>query len=266
MVLLMPVVLPDVERLDELAPLRDGLYLPERVLTVTGRHALLWGRQHGIDRHLLIERVAPIGAAERSNVPAALPVLRRLSHIGWPQCLDVFAEDNALYIVTVTGEGTPLALLDEPLSPQLAVEVGIHLCNALNYLHGIGQHSSPLSVQPETVFLTRANRARITNLAEMIGIAEYRACRSSADEAWNVGCTMHHALTRWRGNHRKGAPAVGSLRIDVPAELLDIIARALSRSLSRRFADCAALRQALVRLQASDLMWCTSAFAQLCRR
>ncbi len=237
------------------ASIHDGLYIPESVLMVAERHALLWGCQRGVNRHLVIERVARVTKSEASRAMAARSSLVRLSHDNLPQCLDVFVEDHTLYVVMATGEGAPLTRLDELITPRLAVRMGIQICNALNYLHGLGGQKTMLAVEPATVFLTRAERVKLTNLAALIGLAlpaEHLAghrCQSKTDEVFGVGAALHYALTRWPGHYCDGAPAVETMRPDVTSDLATIIGRALDPKPAARFADSAAMRFKLLRLQ-----------------
>ncbi len=229
--------------------LQNGQYIPERVLTVNARHALLWGGQYGMNRHLAIERIADITPTELEQVNARKQALFSVQHENIARCIDLFDEHSALYVVMVTGEGKPLAQREVPVSPHEALDIGIQICNALNYLSIHTEFTNHGAIEPATVFVTDGNRVKLTNLAALLGVAPVSSEADLArSDVFAVGATMHHALTGWAGDYAAEIPPVESLCEAVPAELCAVIRRALSPNPADRWANSAEMRYALLRV------------------
>jgi hypothetical protein len=229
--------------------LQNGQYIPERILTVNARHALLWGGQRGMNRHLAIERIADITPAEIEQANARKQSLLSVQHENIARCIDLFDEQSALYVVMVTGEGKPLAQREVPVSPHEALDIGIQICNALNYLSLHTEFTNHGAIEPATVFITDGNRVKLTNLAALLGVAPVSAEADMArSDVFAVGATMHHALTGWNGDYSAEIPSMESLCEGIPAELCGVIKRALAPDPADRWANSAEMRYALLRV------------------
>ncbi|HKD75311.1 MAG TPA: hypothetical protein VKB76_07435 [Ktedonobacterales bacterium] len=249
----MAVIMPSASSTEAdsevIVSLQNGQYIPERILTVNARHALLWGGQRGMNRHLAIERIADITPAEIELANSRKHALLSVQHENIARCIDLFDEHSALYIVMVTGEGKPLAQREVPVSPHEALDIGIQICNALNYLSIHTEFTNHGAIEPSTVFITDGNRVKLTNLASLLGVAQVlEEADLARSDVFAVGATMHHALTGWNGDYTTEIPPVESLCEAIPSELCSVIKRALAPNPADRWANSAEMRYALLRI------------------
>lgn len=249
MAVTMPSTSPQETQSQILVSLQNGLYVAESILNVNEQHALLWGYQRGFNRHLAIERIVDSPAATTTQAIAHKQAVLNLNHENLARCVDVFAEEAALYVVMVTGEGKPLAQQHTPITPKQAVAIGIQICNALNYLSNHTEFTNHGAIEPTTVFLTDGNRVKLTNIAALLGAVATPAIAAMArDDVFGVGATMHYALTGWNGNYHAETPPFDALCERIPAELCQVLKRALSPNPADRWANSAELRYALLRI------------------
>ncbi|HYE81869.1 MAG TPA: serine/threonine-protein kinase [Clostridia bacterium] len=93
---------------------------------------------------------------------AEVDILKKLYHISLPRVVDVFKDEQGLYIVESNIEGTTLdRLLKRQGSFALdrVVDWSLELCDILKYLHGI--KPSPIiyrDLKPSNIILTQGNR------------------------------------------------------------------------------------------------------------
>lgn len=240
------------------ATVHGGQFLLESVLCSSDQRTLLWGRQGSLARCLLVERIDGISAKRAKAASAQGSALLALSHENLAQCIEVFREGHALYTIMVTGPGTTMAQMSD-LSVACAIDYGVQICNALNYLHWRAQaHPGTIrcgAVSPDAVFITTHQRVRLTHMGELLGVDDADSafapppCDVTCAEVFSVGATLHHALTGWQGMYRKGAPALSTLRPDCTPDLDAVFARALALDPAQRWPSSAELRYALLRLQ-----------------
>ena len=247
-----PAAQPEVQvqtQIQTITSLQNGQYIPESVLNVSQRHALLWGCQRGVNWHLAFERITEISSGDAEIAQRQKTAIMNLNHENIARCIDVFTEDNALYIAMVTGEGKPLAQRTEQITTKGAVEIGIQICNALNYLSNHTEFISHGAIEPSTIFLTDGNRVKLTNQAALLGIMPPSTEPDGArHDVFGVGATMHYALTHWTGNYRLEVPPLAELCANISPELCAIITRALAPNPADRWANSAELRYALLRI------------------
>jgi serine/threonine protein kinase len=243
---------PAQEQSEQIISLRDGLYIPESILNVTDRHALLWGCQSGINRHIVIERLANMSQEEADQALYRAPAVLTIDHENLARCIDIFYERNALYIVMVTGEGTPLYHYSPSLSQSQALEAGIEICNALNYLNNHTEFAHHGAIQPQTVFRTLGGRIKLTNLVALLSAThatdEEFCWYNAREDVFGVGATIHYALTGWQGNYRQDTPPLDLLNNLASPELCQVIGRALAIDPADRWANAAELRYALLKI------------------
>ncbi len=239
-------------------PLHGGRYLVEDAWHVTGGRVVLWGRRCDIDQPVLIERCTGLSRARLGSALARADELLALAHPNLARCVDVFADEGALHTVLVPGAGATLATPRRLVAQAEAVNWGVQLCNALNYLAWRPEARGAVpTIDPTTVFISAVGRVRLVNLTALLGCAipRYRsrflppAMRGLPGAAvFGIGATLHHALTGWQGRYAEGAPPLGVLRPDCTDDLSALIARALAADPLARWHDPMALRQALLRL------------------
>lgn len=216
-----------------------------------GRRSLVRGWAANPARPVAVERVAGLGRERLAAALAQIPALAPLEHPNLPGIVSGFARGGALHIALTPGAGLPLGLRPELLTQRGALDLGVQICNGLNFLRWRGL-ALP-AVTPYTVFVTDAGRVKMTNIAALLGAATPRShgvfgAVGDAERAavWGVGATLHHALTGWRGDYRQGPPPALALRPDLTPACSAVLVRALAARPRDRFADSAALRYAIL--------------------
>lgn len=237
--------------------LQQGQYLVAERLCTSGNRTLFQGYQPALDRTILIERVTGLDSATRKLALAHKPWVLGLHNISLAQCLDVFVEKGALFTIMAAGTGKMLDRVGQLTAKQMAT-YGVQICNALNYLQlcpTCATHST--IVDPTTVYVTAAHRARLTPMAALLGVNDAHASSRFAPsneagdcaDVFCVGGTLHHALTGWHGVYANGAPTITSLRPDLAPEINAVIMHALALNPAERYQGIPALRYALLRLE-----------------
>lgn len=236
--------------------LQQGLYLATENLGTSDNRTLFHGLQPALDRAILIERVTGLDSATRKLALDHKPWVLALQHIHLALCVDVFVEKGALYTVMAAGTGQMLDRVGH-LTQQQAVSYGVQICNALNYLQLCPDCATHCTIiDPTTVYVTEAHRARLTPMAALLGVTDAhsssrfapRAEAGSCADVFCVGATLHHTLTGWDGTYADGAPALTSLRPDLAPDLNAVIMQALAPNPAERYQGIPALRYALLRL------------------
>lgn len=223
---------------------------------LVGKRRALWYGEHA-ELHLpvLTERVIRLSRSQQQTIVARFEAFRVLEHVNIPRILDMNLAGDRLQLVMHTGRGGPLGLLSRPVAQHEAVEIGIQICNALNYLHHHPIFAGRALITPATTFLTTANRVKLTGIAALLGasrddgMSQTPRGRGLRAEVYGIGVTLFYLLTGWRDTYRPDLPPLTELRPDLAPEFAVAIQRAMLPDPRRRWASSAELRYALLLLQ-----------------
>src|SRR5581483_3618952 len=206
-------------------------------------------------------------------------LLARVTDPGIVQIFDVGHAPEGLYFVAefVDGESLAALLSGHPLPPWRATEIAEQLCRALSGAHKRGiVHRD---VKPANVLISRHGQVKLTDfsvarLAEgttdgvagtVVGTPRYMAPEQArglrttpATDVYGVGVVLYEMLAGrppFTGRsavdlalrHLKDAPP--ALPSGTPAELVEIVGRALAKAPGHRYADGQAMAEALGRAQ-----------------
>ncbi|MBA3823904.1 MAG: hypothetical protein H0X24_08415 [Ktedonobacterales bacterium] len=245
--------MPGVNPVSAPQTLQNGAYTLGQPLCTLQDRTLFTAQQTGVDRPVLIERIAPIAPELAASAFMARQAVLGFEQVNIAQALDVFVEDGALYTVMCAGAGVPM-LNHAALTSQQAITYGVDICNSLSYLARHHGHLDAADISPCTVFITRADRARLTSMAALLGVhasannSRFVARAGDGEQAtvFSLGATLHYALSGWAGSyHDDAAPAL----VGVSPEFNAVLAKALAANPADRFTSISQLRQALLRLQ-----------------
>ena len=245
----MAIVMPPIQSDSQgqlIVSLRHGEYVPESVLDVTINHALLWGCRQGLNQHLVIERLTGLTSEEITQRLARAQAVMRLENDYLARCVDVFTEDNALYVAMVTGEGQPLKQVTSGLTEQRVKQIGIEICNALNYLCNHNEFVHHAAIDTSTVFLTQYGRVKLTNL---VALLDSTVTEPSDDvrreDVFGVGVTLFSALTGWQGDYRTTPLPLEVMDGNISQRFQKIIRKAVAENPLDRWENSMQLRFAL---------------------
>ena len=201
-------------------------------------------------------------------------ILATLSHPAIPKIFDFFDINDRAYLVQEYINGSDLELLlskTKELPVDKVVEWAADLCDVLDYLHN--QKPDPIvfrDMKPSNVMIDNLGKVRLIDFGiaktfvsgikhTMIGTEGYSAPEqykgdvTPQSDIYSLGATLHHLLTR--KDPRLEPPfsfherPITSFNPKAPPELVAIIERALSFSVTERFKSCAEMKEALDRLR-----------------
>ncbi len=228
------------------APLRaaEGMLLGTSRYRIEGKVAehgglSLW---EGIDRvyslPVVIQRIARITTLAASTALDGWLRLTRLEHSNLPRHLEAFTERTALYLVMHPGRGQLLRDAQR-LTGHQVIDIGIQICNALNYLDRQAEIPQHVVISPSALWLTAGGRVKLVAPRALILPAGLITPHSYVRA---IGRTLLTLLTG------QAAPVDDALQVHVHPELRTILRRATAERASRRFANPADLRFALLQL------------------
>lgn len=88
-------------------------------------------------------------------------ILKNLNHTGIVRIIDIFYEDNNLYIVEDYIEGQTLEEqvdVNGPLSSELVKDISLQLCSILDYLHSFNPPIVYRDLKPSNIMITPSNK------------------------------------------------------------------------------------------------------------
>lgn len=225
---------------------------------------------------------------ERFHQEATL--LTTLDHPAIVRCLDHGHAPNGdafLILEWLAGETLTSLLTRRRLSPREVIELGMRLASGLATAHAHGVVHR--DIKPSNIVIAADDVARvklldfgiarlhdsqqaITRTGMIVGTAGYMAPEQASCDAtvgpaadvFSLGCVLFECLTgqpAFRGHHPMALlakllfeqpPSIASIRPDAPRALSALITRMLSKQVSVRPADGAAVWQALFDLEEED--------------
>jgi eukaryotic-like serine/threonine-protein kinase len=214
------------------------------------------------------DMLSPVEAAEVSEAfKHEAFLLAKLMHPNLPAIYEYFAEQHSWYLVMSFIEGESLEQHLERMGGSLAVEealqIGLHLCSVLEYLHNrqppiIFRDLKPSNVMrtPEgQLYLIDFGIARIfkhgqTRDTTALGSPGYaapeqygRAQSTLRNDIYSLGATLYHLLS---GRDPSEPPLLfPTLQLPAYPGLAELIARMLEQDAARRPANMAEVRQEL---------------------
>lgn len=195
-------------------------------------------------------------------------ILKKLNHSGIPRIIDIFYENNNLYIVEDYIEGQTLEnLIDKEgsLDDIKACEIALELCEILAYLHSFEPPIIYRDLKPSNVMITPKNEVKLIDF----GISRVYKESKSTDtiymgskgyaapeqyglsqsnirtDIYGLGTTMYFMLM---GNPPDGftKPLNDNEYADVNNELKKIVMKAMQIEQSNRYADVSAMKSEII--------------------
>ena len=123
-----------------------------------------------LGRNIKTEKLWAIKEIERMqdsliDFTAEYRLLKKIEHPALPRLFDVVEEGGRLYVISDYVDGVPLDKKlenDGPVDEDTAIDWGIQLCEALEYLHSLKPH--PIiyrDMKPSNIILTESGMLRL---------------------------------------------------------------------------------------------------------
>ena len=196
------------------------------------------------------------GADSRAALVAQARAMTVLSHPNVTTLFDAGEHDGCVYLAFefLKGQSLRAEMGGRPLKVQRAVEAAIQIADAIADAHANGFVHGGLS--PESVAMTQRGHAKIPAFelaahagfdqnASDVRLRDYdspeEAQGHAADDRsdiYSVGAILYEMLTTRRPMHR-GASAPSASNRTVPAEVDDIVLKALSPNVGSRYQSAA---------------------------
>ncbi len=148
------------DRIMETGDILFGKYRVERLLGKGGSGFVYLCTNIELGNKWALKYVPSAGSTVR--YPAEVEILKKLYHVSLPRIVDVFSDEEGLYIVESNIEGTDLESLlrhHGGFEAERVVEWSLELCDILEYLHEFKPR--PIiyrDLKPSNIMLTRGNR------------------------------------------------------------------------------------------------------------
>ena len=241
-----------------------------------------WDRR--LERAVAIKMIKPWWAEDpdwAANFDREARLLARISHPGIVQIFDIGRADEGLYYISelIDGESLAARLRRGPIPPWDAAAIAEQLCTALAQAHA--ERVIHRDVKPANILISSDGRVKvgdfgIARLAEgstdggsatIVGTPRYmspeqaRGRRATpATDVYSVGIVLYemlagrapfteHSAVELALRHLHDRPP--KLPSRTPAELDEIVARALAKEPRKRYADGAAMADVLHQALAS---------------
>ncbi|MBZ9623497.1 serine/threonine protein kinase [Clostridium sp. FP2] len=195
-------------------------------------------------------------------------LLKNLSHIGIVRIIDIFYEDDNLYIVEDYIEGTTLKEYVEAngsLSAELVTDISLQLCSILGYLHSFNPPIIYRDLKPANIMIKSNNKVVLIDFGiartykenqegdtMILGSMGYIApeqlinAQSNAQtDIYSLGATMFFMLTSKSINLPSELMFEKNYRSDDAKSLVSVIKKASAIDPKSRYSDVSAMRSAL---------------------
>lgn len=197
-------------------------------------------------------------------------ILKRLNHPHLPRIIDVFQEQQVLYLVMDYVEGQPMAELVRQEGPQPEPRVirwATQLCDVLAYLHA--QEPHPIiyrDMKPDNIMVDPGGNVRVVDFGIArearqgrradtvpLGTRGYAAPEQYGEagptgpwtDIYGLGATLYHLLTGQPPAAGHAGIQAGLSAAGVSPGLAGVILRATRPGPDQRYAGAAEMRQAL---------------------
>ncbi len=198
-----------------------------------------------------------------------IEIMKKLYHISLPRIVDVFRDEQGLYIVESNIEGTSLdKLLQRHGSFAVAkvIDWSLELCDILKYLHGV--RPKPIiyrDMKPSNIMLTEGSRLVLVDFGIskefcehqgkdifLAGTSAYAAPEQlikggrtdQRTDIYNLGATMYQLL---HGRVSKGEQEGSSIDKDKVAAMVNcIIAKCMENIPEERYQNVEAIKKELL--------------------
>ncbi|GFN24009.1 Stk1 family PASTA domain-containing Ser/Thr kinase [Thermanaeromonas sp. C210] len=257
----------------------DGRYEIKEALGGGGMALVYRGQDQLLNRSVTIKILREQFASDRNFVARfqqEAQAVARLSHPNVVSIYDVGQEEGLHYLVMEYVEGNSLKeVIDRraPLPAQEAVDIALHICEALEHAHENGIIHR--DIKPHNILITKQGRVKVTDFGiaqavseatmpytgTLIGSVHYLAPEQARGETtgvtadiYSLGVVLYEMLTGqvpFNGDtplsvalkHLQEEPRPPrELNPDLPLALERIILRALAKDPARRYPSAAALR------------------------
>jgi serine/threonine protein kinase len=193
-------------------------------------------------------------------------LLSRMNHPGIPQCYHFEHTDSYIYLLEEYVQGMDLdkTILQQQLPARKAVQWGIRVLDALEYLHTRSRPVIHRDINPSNLLVNERGKVSIVDfgVAETTGKdrplvgtrgyappEQYEGIARPESDIYALGATLHYLLTG--ADPRKAAMfsfderPIRSLNPRVPEALARVVDRALAREMGYRYATAGEMRDAL---------------------
>ncbi|MBU3129754.1 serine/threonine-protein kinase [Clostridium tagluense] len=195
-------------------------------------------------------------------------LLKNLSHIGIVRIIDIFYEDDNLYIVEDYIEGTTLKEYVEAngsLSAELVTDISLQLCSILGYLHSFNPPIIYRDLKPANIMIKSNNKVVLIDFGiartykenqegdtMILGSMGYIApeqlinAQSNAQtDIYSLAATMFFMLTGKSINLPSELMFEKNYRSDDAKSLVSVIKKASAIDPKSRYSDVSAMQSAL---------------------
>lgn len=187
-------------------------------------------------------------------------MLKKLNHIGIVRVIDIFYENDNLYIVEDYIEGRNLKEhvdINGPLSSKLVVDISLQLCSILDYLHSFNPPIVYRDLKPSNIMITPNNKVVLIDFGiarvykenqegdtVVLGSRGYMAPEQFMNNQSNVktdiyslGATMFFMVTAKAVSLLINPMSEKNYPIHTPKWLVEIIQKALAAKPEDRYSN-----------------------------